>query len=52
MCCVQTFNVDVTTINWPAYFDSYCLGIRQYTMNQPSNSLPDARRFLRGSVTS
>lgn len=46
----HTFNVDVTTINWPTYFDSYCLGIRQYTMNQSSNSLPDARRFLRGLV--
>lgn len=44
----HTFNVDVTSIHWSTYFDNYCLGVRQFTLNQPVNSLPDARRFLRG----
>lgn len=43
----QTFDFDVTNINWDAYIESYVLGIRRFLFKESPETLPRSRKLLR-----
>ncbi|ESO10774.1 hypothetical protein HELRODRAFT_72558 [Helobdella robusta] len=43
----QLFNFDLRRVHWPTYLESYCIGIRQYTLHQDLKNLPTARKTLK-----
>ncbi|XP_003743167.1 fatty acyl-CoA reductase 1 [Galendromus occidentalis] len=41
------FNFDVRTIDWDSYVQTYCLGIRQYVLNDDLSNLEGGKSHLR-----
>lgn len=42
----QMFNFDLRQLHWPTFFESYCLGIKQYVLKEDISTLPAARKHL------
>ncbi|XP_039752197.1 putative fatty acyl-CoA reductase CG5065 [Pararge aegeria] len=43
----NTFDFDVTNIDWDAYIESYVLGIRRFLFKESPDTLPRSRKILR-----
>lgn len=43
----NTFDFDVTNIDWDAYIESYVLGIRRFLFKESPDTLPKSRKTLR-----
>lgn len=42
----ELFNFDISQLDWKEYIETYQLGIRQYIMKEPMNTLDDAHRRM------
>lgn len=47
----DTFDFDVTNINWDGYIESYVLGIRRFLFKESPHTLPKSRTIMRRYVT-
>ncbi|KAB7494242.1 Fatty acyl-CoA reductase 1 [Armadillidium nasatum] len=43
----EEFCFDVSRISWNKYFEKYCLGCKQYVVNEDLSTLPQARFQMR-----
>ena len=43
----QTFNFDISTLDWTNYFDNYCLGMRKFILKEDEKTLPQSRDRLK-----
>ncbi|XP_065078984.1 putative fatty acyl-CoA reductase CG5065 [Ochlerotatus camptorhynchus] len=43
----EKFYFDMTPVHWPTYFLNYILGVRQYVLKEPPETLPKARKLLK-----
>ncbi|XP_058823561.1 putative fatty acyl-CoA reductase CG5065 [Topomyia yanbarensis] len=43
----EKFYFDMSHVHWPTYFLNYILGVRQFVLKEPPETLPKARRLLR-----
>ena len=44
MCSRQTFNLDISTLEWDKFFTDLVKGVRRYLHNEDPKTLPAARR--------
>lgn len=42
--CRETFNLDISTLEWDAFFTDLVKGVRRYLHNEDPKTLPAARR--------
>jgi len=43
----QTFNFDLSTLDWETYMESYCLGARKHVLKEDESTLPQSRAYLK-----
>lgn len=43
----ETFFLDIAHLDYSTYFLNYVLGIRQYVLKEPPETMPKAKRLLR-----
>jgi fatty acyl-CoA reductase len=42
----DTFQFDVTSIDWPDYIEKYVMGFREYLFKQNPETLPQSRKVM------
>ncbi|XP_062856189.1 fatty acyl-CoA reductase 1 isoform X1 [Trichomycterus rosablanca] len=42
----KMFNFDVRQLHWAEYMENYCMGMKQYVLNEELSGLPAARKHL------
>jgi len=42
----DVFNFDISQMDWKDYFETYQLGIKQYILDEPADSLPEAKKSM------
>ncbi|KXJ73600.1 hypothetical protein RP20_CCG015450 [Aedes albopictus] len=43
----EKFYFDMSHVHWPTYFLNYIMGVRQYVLKEPPETLPKARKLLK-----
>ena len=43
---LQEFNFDVRQIDWTAYLENYCLGVKKFVLKEDTKNLLKARKAL------